>query len=665
MKIFKIELENYRQYRGKHIIELSTDVIRSLNVILGPNGAGKTNLLNAINWCLYGDEPSLEKTKPELQQCIANEKELQDKGRVVVRVSIWIGNEQPDYYFERSVCISRSSSGAIVEREKTWRAAHREGKNWKSYSGSDWRNMTPFNILVSHILPEGIRDFFFFDGERLDNFFRTGMEYEVKKAIMKVCQIELLDRCIDHLTSKSKELRKGIKGGTEIERINEEIETLTKSKKELEEKIEELYKRIEEAKKNKEEDEEKLRSYTRYDVQELQKERDILSSEVDKLDKKIEEKKREIKRHFISGIIYVLGFNALRKTYEIIDRRMKGIDRPPIPPDIKDKFLKDLLSRHRCICGTELIEGSPQWKAIQKLLNDVEPLSRISDDVTDGYYKIVNVLETAKKFKTEREKLEKEYRELIKDREEKSQRLKEISDRLKGVPVEEIQNLENLRNSFEDEIRKCIGERSQKELQLKTIEERIKSKNKELLKEIEKDRKQKKLLLKLELCSKSIEILKSIKERVARDVREKVELKTKEYFLSLHWKKGAFKEVKINDNYEISVISSLGTECLGTLSAGERQILALSFMAALSSVSGFEAPVIIDTPLGRISGEPKEKIAKSLPKYLQKSQLTLLITDQEYTPAVRDNMKERIGKEFELRYNEDEVTTEIIEIRGG
>ncbi|RLI77167.1 hypothetical protein DRP05_10990 [Archaeoglobales archaeon] len=569
-------------------------------------------------------------------------------------------------FFERTICISRSADGRIEEHEKTWRAAYRIDKNWESYSGLNWKEMTQFNNLVSHILPKGIRSFFFFDGERLDNFFRKGMEYEIKNAIMKVCQIELLDRCIDHLTTKFKELQRNIKGTTpDTDRISKEIEILSQSKEDLESEIEKLSKKIEEAQRNKEDIEEKLRNYTRFNVQDLQSERDWLESEVDKLDEKIGKKEKEVKRHFISGIIFLLGYDALKKTYELIDRKIKGVDQPPIPPDIKDKFLKDLLMHRRCICGTELSEGSLQRKAIEKLLNSIEPLSRISDEAMDGYYKISNILDEYKRFTSKRKELEEEYRELIKERKEKSQRLKEISEKLKGIPVEEIQNLENLRNSFEDEIRKCIAERSQKELQLKGVEDRIKIKNKELLKEIEKDKKQRKLRLKLELCEKSIEELKNIKEEVARSVREEVEQKTKEYFLTLHWKKGAFKDIKINDNYEISVISRLGTECLGTLSAGERQILALSFMAALSSVSGFEAPVIIDTPLGRISGEPKEKIAKSLPKYLQKTQLTLLITDQEYTSTVRDNMKERIGKEFELRYNEDEIATEIIEIRGG
>ena len=49
MKIYKIELENYRQYRGKHTIELSTDDAKNINIILGENKTGKTNLMNAIN----------------------------------------------------------------------------------------------------------------------------------------------------------------------------------------------------------------------------------------------------------------------------------------------------------------------------------------------------------------------------------------------------------------------------------------------------------------------------------------------------------------------------------------------------------------------------------------------------------------------------------------
>ena len=662
MKIHRIELENYRQYRGKHVIELSTDDSYNLNIILGANGTGKTNLLNAINWCLYGDEPSLQKTRKELQQCIANEKELAEEGRVVVRICIWIGDKNPEYFFERTVCITGSPTKPN-EEVKTWRAAYLSEGNWIPFGGQDWRDMTQFNIIRDSILPEGIRNFFFFDGERLDDFFRKGMEHEVKNAIIKVCQIELLDRCIEHLSSKSTELRRSIKGESpKIEEINNEIDILTQSKENLEKEIKELDKKISEATKNKENIEDKLRECTQFNARDLQRERDYLESEINNLDKKIKEKEKEIKDYFASNIYFVLGFDALKKTHEIINKRIKGLEQPPIPPDIKEPFLRGLLSRHKCICGTELIEGSKEREAIEKLMKDVEFSSRISDDVNEGYYKIDNIIKKCKSYKTDRYKLEKDHRELCEERERKDQRLKEISEKLKGIPIEEIQNLENLRNTFEDEIRKCIAERSQKELQLQGVEERLKLKIKELQKEIRKDERQKKLRLKLELCDKSIEILKEIKENVATEIRTKVEQKTKEYFFNLHWKGEEFGDVKINENYEIELVGQYGAPKLGTLSAGERQILALSFMAALSGVSGFDAPVIIDTPLGRISGEPKEKISMSLPRYLKDSQLTLLITDQEYTPVVRNHMKERIGKELELRYDENEMRTDVVEL---
>jgi DNA sulfur modification protein DndD len=184
---------------------------------------------------------------------------------------------------------------------------------------------------------------------------------------------------------------------------------------------------------------------------------------------------------------------------------------------------------------------------------------------------------------------------------------------------------------------------------------------KEYRKELEKEKKHHTLLKKLNLCEDALKILKLMKMELISEVRETIESKTKEYFLSLIWKKDTYSEVKIDNNYRVSVLSKLGSESLGSLSAGERQILALSFMAALREISGFDMPVIIDTPLGRISGEPKDNVAQSLPEYLTDTQVTLLVTDQEYTPSVKKLLSRRIGKEYELKFNEIDSETQVIE----
>jgi DNA sulfur modification protein DndD len=184
---------------------------------------------------------------------------------------------------------------------------------------------------------------------------------------------------------------------------------------------------------------------------------------------------------------------------------------------------------------------------------------------------------------------------------------------------------------------------------------------KEYRKELEKEKKHQTLLKKLNLCEDALKILKQMKMELISEVRETIESKTKEYFLNLIWKKDTYSEVKIDTNYRVSVLSKLGSESLGSLSAGERQILALSFMAALREISGFDMPVIIDTPLGRISGEPKDNVAESLPEYLTDTQVTLLVTDQEYTPSVKKLLSKRIGKEYDLKFNEIESETQVIE----
>ena len=56
IRIISLELENYRPYYGKHKINFSSRE-EGFTVIFGKNGEGKSNLLNAISWCLYREEP--------------------------------------------------------------------------------------------------------------------------------------------------------------------------------------------------------------------------------------------------------------------------------------------------------------------------------------------------------------------------------------------------------------------------------------------------------------------------------------------------------------------------------------------------------------------------------------------------------------------------------
>ena len=70
--------------------------------------------------------------------------------------------------------------------------------------------------------------------------------------------------------------------------------------------------------------------------------------------------------------------------------------------------------------------------------------------------------------------------------------------------------------------------------------------------------------------------------------------------------------------------------------------------------------MIIDTPLGRISGIPRDNIASSLPNYLSETQVIMLATDTEYTNTVRDKLKVSVGAEYRIEHDTTTKTSKVI-----
>ena len=104
MKIFEVEIENYRQYKGTNSISFSIDPEKNFTIIEGDNGGGKSNLMNAINWCLYGDE--MFKSKNNEGREIVNElalQELNDGDSTRAYVSLKIGESEIEFAVSREI----------------------------------------------------------------------------------------------------------------------------------------------------------------------------------------------------------------------------------------------------------------------------------------------------------------------------------------------------------------------------------------------------------------------------------------------------------------------------------------------------------------------------------------------------------------------------------
>jgi DNA sulfur modification protein DndD len=131
-------------------------------------------------------------------------------------------------------------------------------------------------------------------------------------------------------------------------------------------------------------------------------------------------------------------------------------------------------------------------------------------------------------------------------------------------------------------------------------------------------------------------------------VRGKVEKRTFDSFMNLHWDKQNYKDFSINETYTMSLKDPNGNERIHNIASGTKQVFLLSFISALAEVSGFRFPILIDTPLANTDNEQRENIATNLPNYLKGNQVILLVKDQEYTPKFRSLIKDRISQEFRL-----------------
>jgi len=487
--------------------------------------------------------------------------------------------------------------------------------------------------LINNLLPEALRGFFFIDGEQLHNFFRVSTPARISEAIDTVSQLDLVSRALEHLESLEKELRKYIKKTTpkiedlekrihyidsDIEKRKEDIETKKREKLEADSELIKV--------------KDFLKNNSVENIRSLESERQLHEADV-KQDKQPRLRALESKRN--AYLVDIAPFIYLKKpienTYSLIkDKVAKG----ELPSKIKETFVRELIEKGRCICGNDL---SSEARATLEEFADVS-LSELSEVAISGKTTISDILTSIEEFPSTIDNLSIEIDALRYEIDQKQRRIKEISNQIKDSNIEQIKICEDRR----DQLLTISVTRAQIIEGLTNQDEKARIRKqeleKELLKELRKGDENRSLSEKLNLVTESEKVLRETIDITKTRIRKQVEKNTNGDFQDLISKKGKFKGVVIDDGYAVSVLHESGYNALNELSAGEYLILGLSFMSALVSISGFQAPVIIDTPLGKLDPEHKDHITRMLPKFLAGTQLILLVTPTEYDSQVRENL---------------------------
>ena len=648
MKIKRLEINNFRQYYGKIVIDFSTDNNRNTTIIQGKNGEGKSNLMNSITWCLYGDE--LFKSETNIGRSIANTTAV-IKGNYQgadVSVKMYLEDGEKEYIAERKQHFEQKSGG-IVSRTPTFTVHEKDVRGTVLVNQPDW-------FVEKRFIPKDLRGFFFFDGERISSYF-VETTANIKPNVEKIAQIDTIKGAINTLgkikSSLWKDMKKYDTSGDELpidpDEQNEIIYTNGEEIKRIDSKIADFNSKIEEIDRY-------LSKNSNETLKALTNEREKLEKRKTQLKKEIEQTNKSLSELIIDRLPIILAYAALTKTVEIIDENTaKGL----LPPKIQDTFVRDLLEEGVCICGRPLDENSECRTKLMKLVENVFS-KNTAEDSREGRYTIKTLLKKVNFVP--------EYTELFNSVTEKQSEFDQIVDELNGISSQisafdetEIRNKEAERKAHIESVNQLNRRKGGLEAEIEGAREILAMCEDEISKLKVSEGKYSKLKAQRDYVCQLESVLTKIRDSIVEDVRLQLETKTRSYFYDMIWKTGTFENVRLIDEgarYRFSVTQD-GQECLGDLSSGEKQILALAFSAALHSVSGYSVPVFIDTPLGRISEDARENVAASLPKYLSETQLIILPTDTEYTPEIRSKMSQFVGAEYKIRYDESKKMSEV------
>lgn len=663
MRFRAISIKGYRQYRDLALNFTPGD--HDLQVIVAGNGVGKTNLLNAFTWCLYGKEPHLGFKSKEANEPKLNKEIIADcvaAGNRTARVEVVLELEDGSKTFRihRALPVLVDKNGACIEKNADQKFSIVEidpnGRAQVPYGGERAKD------CLDRLLPESIREYFFFDGEQLGTYFRDTGGDRIKEAVYSISQIDLLLRMIDHLkkvlSSKRREASKSSPNTEKIEKdlqaAEQTIEGCKKFISEKEEEIARLESRLSDI-------EEVLRNTE--DVRDIERRRVDLDKKRSELQNRREEAYRDYYRFVRDQAVDFYLYDAAQQSLDAIRELEKDGQLPPLIDKVQ---LENALRENRClVCGHELDDDDRA--RISDLLTKYQVGSETSNILSSMRNELARVVENVKAYPRKRAQQMR-----VIDSADKA--LQEASDELGAIEEKALRyadTAEGIKKQFEDreeyqrqivELGRQIGTRQSNAGRL---EPQAASLRKQLSRALEQNKSTQQIQEMVSFGNTAQEVLEKAKKSIADEVRCRMERRTEELFKGLVWKDSKCDRIELSENYNLSLYDRSGFSCAGTCSAAERSLLALSFTLAMHEVSGFDSPLFIDTPTGRVSGENRENFAKTLVGVSESKQLILAFTPDEYTESISNEFEPVLATYIKLELDEGEghVKKEV-EVRG-
>lgn len=661
MKFVRMELNDFRQFYGLQAIEFATGKDNNVTLINGVNGAGKTNTLEAINWCFYGEY--MKNRGAILSKEKASHAEFGTE--LECSVSIWYIHEGDEYVATRkgrAIKIKHDPIPTEIQGMDKYKGftlrmlPSKEGDFFvRKRLESGMTEVNNPNLTIDHAFPINAKQYFLFDGEKIEQLSKPENDDDIRKAVRNILQLPTIKRATDHLKTLKNEFL------IKLKRIAKNI-----TEEDLVNKIDEIDKGIDAAKNAKTGYEAKLAN-----VRELQGkiEQDLRKfSAVDELTKRQDDLKKAYqncqlrRKNNKANIADILAKSSLILCGKIIEDTADLIEekRPKIsiPPGIRESFIKDLIEKGACICGNELKEGSEGKLQIEKFVRESKINIRVGEELSEIISDLSAIKRSYAELPTSLKNSLSNLISSIDELEDISGRLDDVQRQLERFGHTDIEKLAKSAGELKNEERLILKQISEIELAIDVFKN-DKAEIEKVLKKITKEISASGELARLtDLAEMSIDVFQKVYEEFARKKRKEIEAKLNEVFYGLMWKKDQFPKVSLTENYSLQVFDKYGSPARAELSAGENQILSLSLITAMGFVIGGTLPLIMDTPFGKLFSEHRANIVTEVPNLT--NQWVLLVQDEEVSEEILKILMPRVGKEYKLVFSDGCTTVEEV-----
>lgn len=657
MKLKKLTIENFGVYSGKHEFDLQVyakngSQKQNIIIVKGPNGSGKTTFYRTISLALFGRLALGTKiSNKEYQEFIEGRFHKSRKAELVEKKTY----AAVDITFE----YVESGNKKEIQIFRTW------GKR-RSQSFEDLQVLVDgeppkvqdidYQTWLNDLFPAGLLHVICFDAEDMNALVRARNDEELKKVVKRLLGLHLVDQLDNDLSYYLRTTG----GGNKYNTLKDDVVTQQKQIDDLKNENQENRERQEYLEN---EEKELISELSRFE-RELSSQggdyaarRPLIRDRIKQLDKEIDELESKL-RDLSAGLLPFSFAPILSK--KLHKRLKKELDTHR--QKIAVNFLDDKIS-----AITNHLKKSNLWKkhsinnsVSKEILHEVNQYLKGSDE-ENGSTALLHelsesdVLKVQQWIKEASESTPDLALHISKDLRKKKEERKEHIEYLNRAPEEEqlepifdkIRSVEDTLSSIRKEnreISELIGSVEFKYEQAVREQEVISSK----IQEIEKETR------KFTMAQKSKMVLEAYNKRLTATQLEKLCEQLVSCFNRICDKEQLLSEAQIDpQTFDVTLIDKQGeTVSIDDFSMGESQIYGLALLWALRNISGYELPLLIDTPVARLDKVHQTNfINEFLPEVSE--QILLFATNIEMSNDVEKRLQPGVSQTYSLQFNEN------------